>query len=162
MLHTYGECPLCINCRLHLNESDLMECPNCSLVFSAADPLAAAVMPFLGAGQFRIEDCNVECFQGSLVTKSLPGTVLPDYKQPFDSPDDLSSYRDSLVQPASSTYSNSLALSKRFLEAFRVSVVRCDPHRLARDWPSKPRRTRLYAEVTVPDIAADLSRGRDA
>ena len=52
MILTGGECPNWGASELNLNKRDLYECPNCRLV-CAADGLLAAVMPLLGAGEFR-------------------------------------------------------------------------------------------------------------
>lgn len=156
MLFTDGECPLCGTYQLHLNESDLLECPNCNLVCSAADPLAATVLPFVGRGRFRLEDCEVHQFTGALVTKALGATVLPDYTQAFQTADDLRIYRTSLTQEATASLSDPMSLAKSFLGALRDSLLSCDGSRLVKAWPIKPKRTRLYAESTIPEVAKAL------
>lgn len=156
MLFTDGECPLCGVYRLHLNESDLLECPNCNLMISAADVLAAAVLPVLGEGRFRLEDSDVRRFAGALVTRTQGDSPIPDYKRPFKTVEDLQSFRTSIASMPKAHPSISETLAKHFLQAFRDSLLRCDADKLFQAWPSKPERTRLYSHVTMPEIAAAL------
>ena len=49
------ECPICRTTKLHLNTSDLSECPKCNLMIAIFGPIAT-VIPERGNGKFRFED----------------------------------------------------------------------------------------------------------
>jgi len=156
MLFTDGECPRCISVKLHLNCQDLLECPTCNLVFSAADPLCAAVMPFLGRGRFRLEDGRVHQCEGALVCHSLGLSLLPDVRRPLADSAALGTYRHSLLAAEDGPRTRPLATTQRFIEAFHDSLMEFDALALANAWPRKTRRTKLYADSTMPDIAREL------
>ena len=91
MLISDGECPNCGAPQLHLNTSDLLECPVCRLV-CAGFPVVATVMPFLGDGKFRLTDGEVASLSGVCFAKAKNRSVLPDPNSIFQSQQDLADY----------------------------------------------------------------------
>ena len=97
MILTGGECPNWGASELNLNKRDLYECPNCRLV-CAADGLLAAVMPLLGAGEFR-EPKTAAVWDGVGVVRARGDLPLPDLNAaPFDHKA-LAQYMASLLDP---------------------------------------------------------------
>src|ERR1700737_695742 len=78
MIFSDGECPNCQYQQLSLNTDDLLECPQCHLVCANTDGLIASVMPYLGTGDFRFEDCDLRSMSGVGFAKACPGSVLSE------------------------------------------------------------------------------------
>lgn len=155
MVFSDGECPVCEMHKLHLNTSDRLECPNCRLVCCVADPLIAAVMPFLGRSSFRLEDCELRQLHGTAFAQAQSGFPLPDIKKIFQSREDLKSYLRQLSD-AAAVKTESERLCDAFTEAFKRNLLQVDSADLATAMRSKRARTSFYAKRLMPAIAHDL------
>lgn len=154
-LFSDGECPICLTTRLSLNKHDLLECPTCGLVCSLANPLVAAVMPFIGSGHFRMEDTRLMAIEGTAFAKCKSNSVLPDYQQIFQDVGELKAYLELLESSGKTTSADRLIL-KDFLQALRKSFSESGDPALALAWSSKPDRTRFYANDLLPAAASKL------
>lgn len=155
MIFSDNECPNCAAPQLHLNKSDLFECPNCHLVCASVDGILATVMPFLGQSNFRFEDCRIARFQGVAFAKSTNGTVIANEKEIFSSRDELAQYL-SLLSAVPTKKTESQKLSEDFFWSFRKFILSCPTTVIREAWDSKPSRTNFYATVVMPTIASDL------
>lgn len=156
MLFSDGECPNCDTSQLNLNTNDLLECPYCSLVCANPDGLVATVMPFLGSGSFRFEDCSVGKFSGTAFARSKCGGVVADYTTIFRSREELSSYLRTLPRAEVSSERN-IKLLQTFHTAFRVAINETEVSELSVAWSSNKRRTAFYCDVLMPNIAMQLN-----
>src|SRR5471032_295921 len=122
MVFSDGECPNCGYPNLSLNTGDLLECQQCHMVCANIDGLVAAVMPFLGNGSFRFEDCAVSRFCGSAFAKAIPASVFPDLTAIFQSRAELRTYLSQL--PTSKNFKAvAEELWRCFQEAFEALIL---------------------------------------
>jgi hypothetical protein len=156
MIFSDGECPNCGAHQLHLNTLDLLECPSCNLVCANRDGLVATVMPFLGNGNFRFEDCAIMPLQGTAFAKSEGKTTKSDLKNIFKTREQLSEYIATLSH-LNLEKSEELELLLSFLSAFKEYFGKCEPNTLMEFWATKPTRTNFYREQAMPAIAEMLN-----
>ncbi|WP_206169287.1 hypothetical protein [Variovorax gossypii] len=155
MVFSDGECPNCSASHLHLNTSDLLECPSCHLVCAGMDGLVATVMPFRGAGNFRFEDSRVAKFCGTAFAPSKTGGVVADDSKLFMSTDELRKYLATLSRPRTER-TQGQDLARRFFKAFEKRISDYEGSDLQRIATSNTQRTQFYASSLLPRVAADL------
>lgn len=155
MVFSDGECPACGAAQLHLNTSDLFECPQCHLVCACIDGILATVMPFRGRGNFRFEDCAVAPFRGVAFARSASGGVEPDVSTIFKSQSEIAAY---VAQVASddAPAPKGEALSASFLSEFRNFILGCTVQELSLAWSTNTNRTSFYKQTVMPIIARRL------
>jgi hypothetical protein len=155
MLFSDGECPSCGHSRLSLNTDDFLECQQCHLVCANIDGLVATVMPFLGKGRFRFEDCRLSSFSGTAFAKAQGESVLPNYQAIFYSRAELADYL-SRLSSFEATESVAEELWARFQAAFvrRLSATSADAFNIA--WSGKSQRTLFYKVDLLPSVASYL------
>jgi hypothetical protein len=154
MIFTDGECPICETEQLHLNTSDLLECPKCSLQLSALDSVITAVMPKLGIGKYRFEDIPIKSIHGAGISKAKGNSPLPDDENIFFTKDDLLRYFESLKENIEPIEKNMLWYE--FKQNFRDFIDHTSTDVINDIAISKPRRTKYYQEEVMPYIAEKL------
>lgn len=92
MIFTDGECPLCLDEQLRLNQLDLFECPRCHFQMAVADSMTATVIPKRGDGDFVNEPARVAEVNGLMLAKSTNGTVVPDLEGIFQTRKEIEEY----------------------------------------------------------------------
>jgi hypothetical protein len=164
MIFSDGECPNCQYPRLSLNTDDLLECPQCHLVSANTDGLIASVMPYLGTGDFRFEDCDLRSMSGVGFAKARPGSVLPEDGAIFQSRADIQRYFEQLRPRQTLSKGQGERLWQEFLGYFPGEVAATDPKALSVAWASKTARTSFYRSTLMPKIAssAKLTYGHTA
>jgi hypothetical protein len=97
MLFSDGECPNCEHQKLSLNIDDLIECPQCHLVFANLDDLLAGVLPTLGKGKFRDENTPAYPMQGMAFAKCKVNSIFADETKIFNEQKEIQQYFSQLA-----------------------------------------------------------------
>lgn len=155
MVFSDGECPNCGYPNLSLNTDDLLECQQCHMVCANLDGLVATVMPFLGEGSFRFEDCDMSTFSGTAFAKAQSSSVLPDLKTIFRTRAKLQAYLSQLTTPKN-RQTSARALWGRFQEAFKARIFSTSSESLVVAWSANGQRTWFYEKDLMPSVASAL------
>ena len=148
------ECPICLTTKLHLNTSDLSECPKCNLMIAIFGPIAT-VMPKRGEGKFRFEDCPPIHREGLALAPCKDGFVLPDEKNLFRDLNALKKYLPVVKQKNENI--DEYHLWFEFIEHFKVCIGKCSNEQLHQAWSSRPNRTKFYTDHLLPQVADDMN-----
>ena len=148
-----GECPICLTTKLHLNTSDLLECPKCNLMIAVGFP--AIVMPKRGNGKFRFEDQDQLIYREFLtLAPSKDGSILPDEKNLFRDLNALKNYLPVVKQENENI--DEYHLWFEFIEHFNVCIGKCSNKQLRQAWSSRKGRTKFYTDDLLPQVANDM------
>ncbi len=148
-----GECPICLTTKLHLNTSDLLECPKCNLMIATGFP--ATVMPERGNGKFRFEDQDQPINREFLaLAPSKDGSVLPDEKNLFRDLNALEKYLPVVKQEIGNI--DEYHWWFEFIEHFNVCIKKCSDEQLRQAWSSRTNRTKFYTDHLLPQVANDM------
>jgi hypothetical protein len=155
MVFSDGECPNCGHPNLSLNTSDLLECQQCHMVCANIDGLVATVMPFLGEGSFRFEDCDMSSFSGTAFAKALTASVLPDLKAIFQTRAELRAYLSQLPT-SKSRQTSAEALWGRFQAVFKTRILATTLESFVVAWSTNTERTRFCERDLMSRVASAL------
>lgn len=149
------ECPICLTTKLHLNTSDLSECPKCNLIIAIFGPIAT-VMPERGNGKFRFEDQDQPIHrEGLALAPCKDGSVLPDTKNLFRDLNALEKYLSVVKQENENI--DEYHLWFEFIEHFSVCIRRCSDEQLRQAWSNDTSRTKFYTNHLLPQVADDMN-----
>lgn len=151
------ECPICRITKLHLNTSDLWECPKCNLMIAICVPLTATVMPKRGNGKFRFEDCQSIHREGLALAPSKDGAVLPDkWFRDFNA---LEKYIEKHIPVVKQENENidEYNLWFEFIEHFNVCIRKYSNEQLRQAWSNATNRTKFYTDHLLPQVANDMN-----
>jgi len=149
-----GECPICLTTKLHLNTSDLSECPKCNLMIAIFDPIAT-VMPKRGDGKFRFEDCQPIHREGLALAPCKDGSVLPDTKNLFRDLNALEKYLPVVKQENENI--DEYHLWFEFIEHFKICIGKCSDEQLRQARNNSKKRTKFYTDHLLPQVANDMN-----
>lgn len=150
-----GECPICLTTKLHLNTSDLSECPKCNLMIAIFGPIAT-VMPERGNGKFRFEDQDQPIHrEGLALAPCKDGSVLPDEKNLFRDFNALENYLPVVKQENENI--DEYHLWFEFIEHFNICIGKCSNEQLRQAWKTLPKRTKFYTDDLLPQVANDMN-----
>ncbi len=149
-----GECPICRTTKLHLNTSDLSECPKCNLMIAIFGPIAT-VMPERGNGKFRFEDCPPIHREGLALAPSKDDSILPDEKNLFRDLNALEKYLPVVKQENENT--DDYHLWFEFVDHFNVCIEKCSDEQLCQAWSSRKDRTKFYTKDLLPQVAKNMN-----
>ena len=151
------ECPICRTTKLHLNTSDLSECPKCNLMIAIFGPIAT-VIPERGNGKFRFEDCQPIHREGLALAPCKDGSVLPDEKNLFRDFNALEKYIEKYLPVVKQENENvdEYHLWFEFIEHFNVCIGKCSNEQLRQAWKTLPNRTKFYTDDLLPQVANDI------
>lgn len=150
-----GECPICLTTRLHLNTSDLLECPKCNLMIAVIGP-RATVMPKRGNGKFRFENPDQPIYREFLtLAPSKDGSILPDEKNLFRDLNALEKYLPVVKQENENI--DEYHLWFEFIDHFNVCIEKYSDEQLRQAWSSRKDRTKFYTDHLLPQVANDMN-----
>ena len=148
-----GECPICRTTKLHLNTSDLSECPKCNLMIAIFGPIAT-VMPERGNGRFRFEDCQLIHREGLALAPSKDGSSWRQGSL-FTDLNALEKYLPVVKQENEDI--DEYHLWFEFIEHFNVCIEKCANEQLRQAWSSRTDRTKFYTEDLLPQVAKNMN-----
>ena len=151
------ECPICRTTRLHLNTSDLLECPRCNLMI-AIFGLTATIMPERGNGKFRFEDYQPIHRKGLALAPSRDGATWRQGSL-FTDLNALEKYIEESI-PVVEQESEDIDeyhLWFKFIEYFNVCTGKCSDEQLRQAWSSRKDRTKFYTDHLLPQVANDMN-----
>lgn len=149
-----GECPICRTTKLHLNTSDLSECPKCNLMIAIFGPIAT-VMPERGNGKFRFEDCPPIHREGLALAPSKDDSILPDKKNFFRDLNALEKYLPIVKQENENI--DEYHLWFEFVDHFNVCIEKCSDEQLRQAWGSRKDRTKFSTKDLLPQVAKNMN-----
>ena len=152
-----GECPICLTTRLHLNTSDLLECPKCNLMIAVIGP-RATVMPERGNGKFRFEDCQPIHREGLALAPSKDGSTWRQGSL-FTDLNALEKYIEKSI-PVVKQESEDIDeyhLWFEFIEHFNVCIGKGSDEQLRQAWSSRKDRTKFYTKDLLPQVAKNMN-----
>lgn len=150
-----GECPVCLTTRLHLNTSDLLECPKCNLMIAVIGP-RATVMPKRGNGKFRFENPDQPIYREFLtLAPSKDGSILPEEKNLFRNLNALKKYLPVVKQENQNI--DEYHLWFEFIEHFKVCIEKCSKEKLCQAWKTPSNRTKFYTKYLLRQVAKKMN-----
>ncbi len=148
------ECPVCAGIEVYLNTWDLLECPQCNLMYSLSDPLAATILKERGQGKFVFEHMGVNLQRSRLLCpSSLEAPVLPDYGNSFQSTSDIENYLD---KKSNSVSDQNYDLWFKFQNETIEQLMNLPKEVVEEAWSSKTDRTYFYKNNLLPSVAKSL------
>ena len=151
------ECPICRTTKLHLNISDLLECPKCNLMIGLLG-LTATVMQERGKGKFRFEDCQPIHLSGIALAPSKDGSARRQGNL-FTDLNALKKYIEKYIPVVKKENENidEYHLWFEFIEYFNVCIGKCSNKQLRQAWSSRTDRTKFYTDLLLPQVANDMN-----
>ncbi|MYB59385.1 MAG: hypothetical protein F4X51_23680 [Gemmatimonadetes bacterium] len=156
MIFIDGECPICLTTKLHLNTSDLLECPKCNLMIALCGP-TATVMQERGNGKFRFEDQPIHSL-GIALAPSKDGSTWRQGNL-FRDLNGLKNYIEKCIPVVKRKNENidEYHLWFEFIKYFSVCIRKCSDEQLCQAWSNSTNRTKFYTEHLLPQVANDMN-----
>ena len=156
MIIINDECPICHTTKLHLNTSDLLECPKCNLMIAIFGPIAI-VMPERGDGKFRFEDCQPMHQEGLALAPSKDGSAWRTGNI-FRNFNALEKYIEKSISVVNQENENidEYHLWFEFIEHFNICIRKCSNEQLRQAWNNATNRTKFYTDHLLPQVANDM------
>ena len=157
MIFIDGECPICRTTKLHLNTSDLLECPKCNLMIALLG-LTATVMQERGKGKFRFEDCQPIHLSGIALAPSKDGSSWRQGNL-FRDLNALEKYIEKYIPVVKQKNENidEYHLWFEFIEHFNDCIRKCSDEQWRQAWGNSTNRTKFYTEDLLPQVAKNMN-----